>query len=255
MIGGRRVVLPLMGQVGFENLTPGEPWLDTWLTRLSTGRRGAFVDVGVNVGQTLLKVKTSLPAMPYVGFEPNAVCFHYTQRLVELNRFEHCTLVPVGLSNRTALLPFFLRHEYDVSASVVEGFRPLSQSPRRAYVPVFDGDSVLDTLAVGTVGLIKIDVEGGELEVLEGLRRTIHRDRPFIFCEILPVFPRDTAKVRFRQPRQDRLIETLRTLDYRLYRLLPDATAVPLADIEAHEDITLTNYLFAPAEDARLVAA
>ena len=154
-IGGTAVVVPLVGRVGFDNLSLTEPWLDAWLLRLFKHRSGVFVDVGVNVGQTLLKVKTVFPQIPYVGFEPNAVCFHYTQHLLELNRFEKCTLLPVGLSNRTALLPFFLRHEHDVAASVVEGFRPLWRSPQKTYVPVFDGDSVLEQLEMGHVGVIK----------------------------------------------------------------------------------------------------
>jgi hypothetical protein len=57
-----------------------------------------------------------------------------------------------------------MRHEHDVSASVVEGFRPLSESPQRMYVAVFEGDSVLQQLDAGHVGVMKIDVEGAELE-------------------------------------------------------------------------------------------
>jgi len=253
-IGGTRVVLPLMGRVGFDNLSPAEPWLDTWLTRAFKHRSGAFVDVGVNVGQTLLKVKALRRPIPYIGFEPNPVCFHYTQRLIELNRLENCTLLPVGLSNHTALMPFFMRHEHDVSASVVEGFRPLSESPQRMYVAVFEGDSVLEQLDAGQVGVMKIDVEGAELEVVEGLRRTIRRDRPIIFCEILPLFSESFQKNRFRRPRQERLLAQLRELDYVMFRLLADTTALRLADIEPHDDLKLTNYLFVPAEDAPLIA-
>lgn len=217
-------------------------------------RSGAFVDVGVNVGQTLLKVKTLRPPICYVGFEPNPVCVHYTQRLIELNGFKKCTLFPVGLSNRTALTPFFMRNEHDVAASVVEGFRPLSESPQKMYVAVFDGDSVLEQFKVGQVGVMKIDVEGGELEVIEGLGKTIRRDRPVIFCEILPLFSESHRKRRFRQARQEQLIARLREMDYVMYRLLEDTTALRLTNIEAHSDVRLTNYLFVPAEDAPLIA-
>jgi FkbM family methyltransferase len=253
-IGGTNVVVPLLGNTGFDNLSPSERWLTTWLSRLLKDREGVFVDIGVNVGQTLLKVKTLFPHVQYVGFEPNAVCFHYTQRLVELNGFEHCTLLPVGLSNRTALIPCFMRHEHDVSASVVAGFRPLWKVPERMYVAVFDGDAVLEQLEVGRVAVVKIDVEGGELEVVEGLRKTIGRDRPLIFCEILPLYPEDPHKLHFRQPRQERLLADLRQLGYVMYRLLEDGTAVSLTDIEPHGNVKLTNYLFAPVEDAALIA-
>lgn len=42
----------------------------------------------------------------------------------------------------------------------------------------------LDDLGLGAVGFIKVDVEGHELEVLEGARDTLRRDRPTLVVEI-----------------------------------------------------------------------
>jgi hypothetical protein len=50
------------------------------------------------------------------------------------------------------------------------------------------------------------------------------------------------------------LLAQLRELDYVMFRLLADTTALRLADIEPHDDLRLTNYLFVPAEDAPLIA-
>lgn len=44
----------------------------------------------------------------------------------------------------------------------------------------------LDSLSLGHVDVIKIDVEGAELLAVEGAMRTIERDRPIILSEILP---------------------------------------------------------------------
>lgn len=41
----------------------------------------------------------------------------------------------------------------------------------------------VDSMDLGTVSFIKIDVEGYELPVLEGARKTIERDRPLILVE------------------------------------------------------------------------
>jgi FkbM family methyltransferase len=252
-VNDREVRVPLLAGVGYENLGVSEWWLDTLLQRLFRHTTGAFIDVGTNVGQTLLKVKTLAPDIQYVGFEPNPVCFHYTQRLVSLNKFQNCTVVPVGLFSRAALLPFFAQSDTDVSGSVVEGFRPTGERPQMMHVPVFDGDSVLEVLGWPKVGVLKIDVEGGELDVIEGLRGTIRRDRPFVICEILPLFSTNGPRGRFRKPRQDRLLADMRDEGYVMYRILEDATAQPLTDIELHVDMKLTNYLFAPAEAAPLI--
>jgi hypothetical protein len=42
-------------------------------------------------------------------------------------------------------------------------------------------------------------------------------------------------------------------MDYVLYRVLPDTTAVRLTDIEEHDDLELTNYFFAPANETAIV--
>ena len=53
-------------------------------------------------------------------------------------------------------------------------------------VRVITGDSVVPGLIDDrSVDLIKIDTESTEPEVIAGLRSTIARDRPVIFCEVL----------------------------------------------------------------------
>ncbi|MFP3423286.1 FkbM family methyltransferase, partial [Bacillus sp. SIMBA_161] len=43
----------------------------------------------------------------------------------------------------------------------------------------------LDSIDTKNVRFIKIDVEGTELDVLDGARRTIARDRPLLLMELL----------------------------------------------------------------------
>lgn len=250
---GCKVVIPLLGGIGFDNLVVSESWMDHILPRLLERKAGAFVDVGANVGQTLLKVKTLAPDVEYVGFEPNPVCFNYTRRLITSNGFHRCTLLPVGVSKVTRVVPLFGRSEADVSGSVVPGFRPTTRSPFLMYVAVFHGAELVDSLGTRTIGVLKVDVEGGELEVLEGLRSVIDRDRPFIMCEILPLFSSRTDWQDLRAKRQDQLLSVIRAADYRMYRILEDATIQPISDVDRHSDMALTNYLFAPAEDSEYI--
>ena len=58
------------------------------IQRLFKLKSGAFIDVGVNLGQTLLKVAAIDPGRAYVGFEPNPACVDYVWKLIETNNLE-----------------------------------------------------------------------------------------------------------------------------------------------------------------------
>lgn len=248
-LGGRRLRVPLQYGAGWEHLRMREVWLFRGIERLLRDRPGAFVDVGVNVGHTLVKVKAVDPARQYVGFEPNPQCLTYVQHLIDINHFTECTVVPVGVSNQTGVLKLYLNPDVDPSATLVEGFREPERYRRCVLVPVFVGDDVLDRLGVENVSIVKIDVEGGELDVMQGLERTLRRSKPYIFCEVLPVFDPQSDVGRFRIKRQQALLALLGDLGYATFRVYVDETVEELTDFGVHSDMSLANYVFVPTAE------
>jgi FkbM family methyltransferase len=243
--GERTVKLPISKGQGYQNLEIGEAWLLRAFERLLASRDGAFVDVGVNLGQTLLKVKLLDPQREYVGFEPNPQCCEYVAQLIALNRFERCRLIPAGLSDTNRIVMLFRRSdEVDPSASLVPGFRESERYHTSSPVSVVRADEVLRDL--NDVAIIKIDVEGGELEVIRGAIDTIARCAPYIFCEILPVFDPASATGVFRTRRQAALLQTLRPMGYVLFRIGADDSLTELRGIEPHGDLSRCNYVLVP---------
>jgi len=98
------------------------------------------------------------------------------------------------------------------------------------------------------VAAIKIDVEGAELDVLQGLERTVRQNQPYIFCEVLPVWDERTDIGRFRLGRQTTLRTMLHDLGYGIFRIYFDASVEPLDDFGVHGDLTMSNYVFVPRE-------
>ena len=192
------------------------------------------------------------PQWKYVGFEPNPACCFYIRELIELNGFENCMIVPIGLMNRDGLLQldFFSGNCADSMASLIEGFRPNKSIHHRMLVPVFRFDSISSVCGLDDIGFIKIDVEGAEVEVIESLRNKIHVHRPVIILEILPVYESSNA---VRRKRQGRLLSLLRSLDYVLFRVKKRDSQVysglqEIDTIGIHSDLACCDYVAIPEE-------
>ena len=67
-IAGRSFVISI---INGRKTYASEAWMTEVIRRLFELKSGAFIDVGVNLGQTLLKVAAADPSRAYVGFEPN----------------------------------------------------------------------------------------------------------------------------------------------------------------------------------------
>ena len=111
----------------------------------------------------------------------------------------------------------------------------------------------MEDLGINSVSVLKIDVEGAEVEVLDGLRKTIAEKRPFIICEILPVGDDESKVGKMRRKRTDAVTTLLSSLKYEILRQLDDGTCLPLKKIETHDDLGLCNYLFVPKESMEAV--
>jgi len=246
-VGGRSFRVPVKEGIRLDagNL---EPWLDELIRRLMTVRPGSFVDVGVNLGQTLLKVKAVAPDVRYFGFEPNPRCYCYVSDLVTLNSLPACKVYPFALGEKPGIVQLFQSSAADQAASVVEGFRPDEHYSFRQFATVFPGDDVLGATGKGEISTIKIDVEGAERDVIKGLTTTIDRDRPFIICEVLPVYDDNSVIGQFRLERQREIEAFLRQRRYSIQRIGPDAFPTKLDEFGIHGDLSACNYLFAPVE-------
>ena len=185
-VNGRRFKALLLQGVGGSNLDMSEPWMIDSLRRLMSLRPGsAFVDVGVNIGQTLLKLKSLEPGIVYLGFEPNPFCVRYAQELIRVNRLTNCEIIPVGLADYAGVITFIADSEADTAGSIISDLRPDKISLRRQHIPVFPLDSIAKDVLPDNPGVVKIDVEGAELEVISGMRGFLTERRPLVTCEVL----------------------------------------------------------------------
>jgi FkbM family methyltransferase len=217
-INKKKFIIPLLGRQGYENLDLSEPWMTKVLLALRGIFNGHFVDVGVNIGQTLLKAYAVFDQLNYIGFEPNPACVNYVQELVRLNGLKNTVLLPIAIGAKTEMLRlnFFASDKSDSSATIIENFKQNTAPDHFIFVPVYDSSLVSPYLPEKPYSILKIDVEGAEMEVLTGLADWINKFYPVILLEILPVY---SAENKTRLDRQDKIEELLRSLNYKIARI------------------------------------
>lgn len=138
---------------------------------------GIFVDVGANVGNHTVFVGRFLSPLKVIVIEPNPATFEILKANIALNRLDSrvdASYLGIGLSNTSA------RAVAITPAGNLGGTR-LHFSEEQSGLRVVPGDALLSG---HRIDFLKIDVEGMEIEVLEGLKRTIAEQRPRIFIEV-----------------------------------------------------------------------
>ena len=249
-LNGRCFRIPMLGGLGGAMRRHHEPWMLENLIQIEKEADGCFVDVGVNLGQTLLAVKSIRSDWEYIGFEPNPYCVFYTMNLIELNALEGCSIFPFGIGETTGAMDLRLNSLTGGEGSIVAGFRSESDYKRRIKVPILGAEFLPGELLEHKVGVLKVDVEGGELDVFRAMTPVLRKHQPLIISELLPIYDTTTEQGSFRKERQDVLTEILHDLGYGIIRLHLDGSRERLEEIEVHSEIALTNYLFAPVDRA-----
>ncbi|HWP58700.1 MAG TPA: FkbM family methyltransferase [Candidatus Acidoferrales bacterium] len=139
---------------------------------------GVFVDVGANSGQDSLFM--SRHAKQVHAVEPYPPVLEKLRRHIFINKVTNIIVHPVGLGSHRAKLPFYKPPAHNLgTGSFVDRFT----DGNSAYgeLQIVRGDDLFSAIEVN---LIKIDVEGFERHVLEGLRKTLHKSRPIVVFEL-----------------------------------------------------------------------
>lgn len=240
--------IPVIKKLGIENIYMSEPWMVSLLKKLDL-KDGQFIDVGVNIGQTLLKLKSVNQDIEYIGFEPNPACTFYANELIKLNQFKNTTIIPIGIADKNGVLKldFYSTGITDPSASMITNFRPNEEIKFSQYIPVNTIDNMYEEINFKGVKAVKIDVEGAEMEVLESFKKLIAKNQPVILIEILPVY---TSENTFRLNRQEKIESLLSELDYLIYRVNKKneifESLQQIDSIGIHDNLDECEYVFMP---------
>jgi FkbM family methyltransferase len=138
------------------------------------------LDVGANVGLTLLRFAKKASKGRVAAFEPDPVNFSYCSHNLSLNNYGNAAILNVGLGSCNAELTIELPSEGN------RGGNRISPNPHGSGVKVKIRtlDSIFHELGMQHIDLIKVDVEGYELHVLKGGEKTLKKYKPILFVEV-----------------------------------------------------------------------
>ncbi|MEA4840949.1 MAG: FkbM family methyltransferase [Bacteroidales bacterium] len=257
-IGEKSFLIPIIKGVGINNLRLKNDWFIFLLNRINLPEHSYFIDVGVNIGQTLLKFRSHFDN-PYYGFELNSNCVRYTRKLIKTNGIKDISIFPVGLSDKDEVVALFSNDDIDnccTDSTIVQNLRPNRYTDNdKSFVPVFRFDNLKLLKAGDCLSMIKIDVEGAELEVIKGMIETIKEHRPLITCEVLDYYDSNLSSGKL-QDKANKLYDLIRSLDYDVYAIKQSNSNLnfeKLSEIKLNlwtpESLKSNDYLFIPANN------
>lgn len=186
------------------------------------------LDVGANIGDATLHMARLVgPAGRVHAFEPAPSASARLQEHVVANRFEdRVVLHQVALSDREGTATFSFAPQaienQGMGSLVSDGEEVLSL---RTDVVLQTLDAFVGQHGIEAIGLVKIDIQGGETMFFKGGAASLRRFRPPLLLE---VGPHELAAIGSDSRKFLALVESL---GYRVYLLQPDGR--PGARIES----------------------
>ncbi|MEX0790133.1 MAG: FkbM family methyltransferase, partial [Actinomycetota bacterium] len=150
------------------------------------GDEAVCIDVGANIGLYSLALSVLAPGGRIYAFEPSRDAFNYLQENLAQNRAANVAASQLALGNSTGSvrfheIPFFTAGSFTVDESCFLTSEILGSTFFEA--PCTTLDEFVRSEGLDRLDLVKIDVEGGEMSVIEGALQTIEQHHPLVVLE------------------------------------------------------------------------
>jgi len=160
-----------------------------------------FIDVGAHIGKYTVMVGKSLMRGLVIALEPDIENFLFLLKNIKLNRLTNVLLYPIAAYNKKRYIKLYLRKGFKGRSSVKRA------SDWYTTVPALPLDYIVHMLRLNKVDWIKIDIEGAEVEVLEGALNILKKYRPKLIIEVSTENTRNVFSLLFKYGYRFRILE------------------------------------------------
>ena len=163
-----------------ESILIVSPEHEKWIGNYLKPKKGeVFIDVGAHIGKYALQVAKIVGENGLViAIEASPINYNVLLKNCRLNNIRNVIALNVAAWKSNDELKLFI--------GKVGGWHSVKFNSGLGFVKVSAKalDNVLKELHINRVDWIKIDVEGAEYEVLEGLKNTIQQYKPTLIIEV-----------------------------------------------------------------------
>ena len=173
-------------------------------------RASVFVDVGAHYGFFSLLAASRQPNLRVIAAEPVRENFEILTRNVQFNGLKNIQPVNLAISDREGSRPFHILRLPITAVSTTIRRRPRCAATRFGVATI---DGLLASMRPGPI-VFKIDTEGNEFAVLDGMKQTLERFPDIaLFIEFNP----EMIEVAGRKPGD--LLQQLENLGFSIFHL------------------------------------
>lgn len=154
---------------------------------LKTGM--TFFDIGANQGfYTILAAKRVGSQGKVFAFEPAPTEYRKLRRNLLMNRCQNVVMESQAVGAYEGLTEFYMCFDHQGSfSSIRHPAEDVISRKKLIEVPITTLDLYIQNNNISSMDFMKLDVEGGELDVLKGAGGVLTKLRPLVLCEVADI--------------------------------------------------------------------
>ena len=190
------------------------------------------LDVGANIGETLLNFTKINPDGLNIGFEPVPYIYNRLKANVSLNNFQNIQINNIALSDKTETLSFKIPDNQNSGGVRMRKAAHKNKFGADHEVKAILLDDFMEKKGLEKVDFIKMDVEGFELNVVKGAVKTLEKFHPTLFIEV------DDFMLGQQETSARQLIDFIGQFGYKIYNADTATLITPETNLKnCHFDI------------------
>ncbi len=143
-----------------------------------------IIDIGANYGTYSFFLSKLYPQAKIFAFEPATSSYEILKKITRTFRLQNVFPIKEGLGEKEEKKEIVMPRHYTIIAYVAESGARKGKEDSSEEIKITTLDSFVQRNKIQGIDFIKCDVEGFELSVFRGARKTLRKHKPIIFVEI-----------------------------------------------------------------------